>query len=374
MRPELFTISLPDWNWLPVHELPVRGYGAMLALGFLLAILVGAWRARREGENPDHVYNIGILALLGGVIGARFFDVVEYSSRYPNWTLGFDLLDGLSATWILIGLVGGAVLALGGILPTARWSSKAFWVTIGFWAAVLGLVAGRFGYIQGVRNASAAAGTSDPYAGFIEALKVTSGGLTVYGGLLLATALVALYLVFIRYRHGVNPLKMADITAPSVALGLAFGRMGCFLNGCCYGAPCDLPWAITWSPGTIPYEAGLHGPIHPAQLYGVLNGLLLFVLLSLAFRHRRRHGQIIGALFGLYAVSRFLLEMLRLDEAKIYMGGLSISQAVGVFVFGGTIVYFLWLRKSSLADLQWQAAPRAAAVGHANRANHQKRK
>ena len=55
MRPVLFEIPLPDWAWVPVESLPIRGYGAMLAIGFLLAILLGAWRARRESENPDHI-------------------------------------------------------------------------------------------------------------------------------------------------------------------------------------------------------------------------------------------------------------------------------------------------------------------------------
>ena len=51
--------------------------------------------------------------------------------------------------------------------------------------------------------------------------------------------------------------------------------MGCFLNGCCFGGPSDLPWAFTWPEGSIPWNAGMHGPIHPAQLYGVINALLL---------------------------------------------------------------------------------------------------
>ena len=104
MRPELLRIPLPDW--LPIDALPIRGYGAMLALGFLAAILVAAWRARRENENPDHIYNIAIIALLGGVIGARLFDVIEYAdipSRKGPLFMDSPSYDAPSVTGIVAG-------------------------------------------------------------------------------------------------------------------------------------------------------------------------------------------------------------------------------------------------------------------------------
>jgi len=356
MHPTLFTFHIPLTDFHPV----VHGYGLMLALGFLAGILVAAWRARRDGVSPDHVYNLGIVALLGGIVGARLFDVLEYSARYPDWLGGFNLLGGLDLWWTLLGLAGAALAAALGLLPGPRQVRKHFLISIAVWAALGAIVLGRAGFIIHARAAALAAGADPnalPFEGFIDALAVTSGGLTAYGGILLAVLAAIPYLLYARRRHGVNPLQLLDIMAPSLALGLMFGRLGCFLNGCCYGGPTDLPWGLTWPEGSIPYNAGLHGPVHPAQLYSALNAFLIFLVLHLGYRCRWRHGLLIGGVFALKAVSRFLIEMLRVDEAKIYFGGLSISQAVGIFVFAAAILYFLWLPYSKYSDLRWQAEP-----------------
>jgi len=377
MRPELLRIPLPDWSWLPIDSLPIRGYGAMLALGFLAAIVVATRRARREGENPDHIYNAAIIALLGGILGARLFDVIEYADqpphfRYHNWLLGFNLLDGLAVLWLAVGAVAGAAMAFVGVLPWSRKDDRPRWAAVAAWAVVAGLVLGRAAYIHGV-SAALPPGAANPYAGFIDALKITSGGLTVYGGLMLAVAVFVPYLAYLRYRHGVNPLKLLDIIAPSLALGLAFGRMGCLLNGCCWGAECHLPWAITWPEGTLPYTEGhIRWPVHPAQVYGIINGLLLFLALHLGYRRKKRHGVVLGAFFGLYAVSRFLLECVRSDEPKKFLWGLSISQAVGVFMVAAVVAYFLWLRKSRMSDLLWQPPASAANANRPSRAERRR--
>jgi phosphatidylglycerol:prolipoprotein diacylglycerol transferase len=362
MHPILFTFHIPFTNWNPT----VHGYGLMLALGFLAGILVAAWRARRDGVNPDHVYNLGIVALLGGIVGSRLFDVIEYTTRYPDWLGGFNLLGGLDLWWTLGGLAGAALAADLGLLPGPRRVKKHFIISIACWAVLGALVVGRAGFIMHARSAALAAGADPntlPFEGFIDALAVTSGGLTAYGGMLLAVVAAIPYLIYARRRYGVNPLQLLDIMAPSLALGLAFGRLGCFLNGCCYGGPTDLPWGITWPAGSIPYEAGLHGPVHPAQLYSALNAFLIFLVLHLGYCRKWRHGLLLGVFFALMSISRFLLEMLRVDEAKIYMGGLSISQAVGIFVFAGVIIYFLWLHYTKLSDLRGQPFPAATPSG-----------
>lgn len=363
MYQTLLKIPLPDVAWLP-PEIEVRGYGLMLALGFIAAILVAMYRCRRRGLNPEHIYNLGIMAIVGGVLGARLFQVIEYAGRpehgnlYVNWTEGFNIFSGLGVTWLLLGLVAGAALAAVGVLPWAQGRPpKRRWLTVAAWGAVIGLVAGRAQYILSARQAAESAGADGaqlPFQGFIEALQITSGGLTVYGGLILATAIIVPYLIFLHRKHGVNPLQLADVIAPSLALGLAFGRVGCFLNGCCFGGPSDLPWAFTWPEGSIPWNAGMHGPIHPAQLYGVINALLLFVLLSVLLNRKRRHGQVLGAFFGLYAVSRFLLEWVRLDEPKEFAGSLelTISQTVSLVAIIPIILYFLILPRLKASRIE----------------------
>src|SRR5206468_3661124 len=92
-----------------------------------------------------------------------------------------------------------------------------------------------------------------------------------------------------RYPFPVRP--MMDVIAPALALGIALGRLGCFLNGCCYGDVCHLPWAMTFPQGSspwahhvdlglIPQAAARSLPIHPTQIYAAIDGLVLLLLLT----------------------------------------------------------------------------------------------
>lgn len=100
----------------------------------------------------------------------------------------------------------------------------------------------------------------------LEVFMFTEGGLVVYGSLIGASIA---FVIFCR-RHKLPMLALADMLAPSLVVGLALGRIGCLLNGCCYGGACDAPWAITFPAGSPAYEgqlaAGeLHGGIHLAE-------------------------------------------------------------------------------------------------------------
>lgn len=98
-------------------------------------------------------------------------------------------------------------------------------------------------------------------------LDVSSGGLEFYGGFILATILVPLWLVVV---EKVSLRWYMDIIAPSAVVGLAFGRIGCFLNGCCYGAVCTLPWAMAFPYGSPvasdQFKLGLAGAAYPKEL------------------------------------------------------------------------------------------------------------
>jgi len=158
-------------------------------------------------------------------------------------------------------------------------------------------------------------------------------------------------------------LVMALITllllGTALALGLAFGRMGCLLNGCCFGAPSDLPWCHTWPAHSIPYGHYLAQgfkvmpPIHPAQVYAIVNALLLLAVLHLAGRWKRRHGVLLGAFFGLYGLSRFLLEMIRAGEPTTSLGGLTVWQVTSLAIAAAAGVYLLILPKLPMSDLLW---------------------
>lgn len=179
--------------------------------------------------------------------------------------------------------------------------------------------------------------------------KVYEGGLVYYGGLF--AAIVTLF-VFSR-KHRLSFLKILDIVTPSTILGLGFGRIGCFLNGCCFGkvAP-HVPWAIQFprtmdktgiidgSPAFLhQYELGLvqlsdtHAlPIHPTQLYSFLADVALFFILSVFFRHRKRNGEVF-LLFGIgYPIIRFCMELLR-NDTPLFFNFFTIAQIISIPMF-----------------------------------------
>jgi phosphatidylglycerol:prolipoprotein diacylglycerol transferase len=167
----------------------------------------------------------------------------------------------------------------------------------------------------------------------LEFLKFWHSGLAYYGGFLLAAPIGFWYL----RRKQLGVLRVADLVTPFIALGLFFGRLGCFLAGCCYGKACTLPWAVTF-PGGL-------GDVHPTQLYESLGALGISAVLYLVVRPRKRaHGQVLAAFLVLYGVLRFLLELLRDDERGALLG-LSTSQWIGIpLVVGGVL---LWRRRRS---------------------------
>jgi len=140
---------------------------------------------------------------------------------------------------------------------------------------------------------------------FWEAFKVWHGGLVYYGGLLGASLAGTLYA---RWKR--QPLwKLADVLAPSIALGQAFGRIGCLLNGCCYGRPCQLPWAITFPEGNAAGAPTV--PVHPTEIYESV--LCLGLCLALTRLRKRFDGQVFGLYLIGYSLLRFLVEMFRGD-------------------------------------------------------------
>jgi phosphatidylglycerol---prolipoprotein diacylglyceryl transferase len=133
-----------------------------------------------------------------------------------------------------------------------------------------------------------------------------------YGGFLAALAFAWLYMK----RQGLPWLKSADVFAPGVALGHAIGRLGCFAAGCCWGALCDRPWAVTF---TNPDAHELTGvplgiPFHPAQLYEAAATALVAAWLYGRSLKPHRTGLILGQYLLLYSAARFAIEFFRTHE------------------------------------------------------------
>ncbi|MEO1497437.1 MAG: prolipoprotein diacylglyceryl transferase [Planctomycetota bacterium] len=327
---------------------PVRAYGLLLVAAIGVGLAMAVHRARERGVDADTILSLAMWWLfLPGIVGARLFFVIEY------WEVRF------------------APLPLGQAI--------------------------------------------------VEAFRFTEGGLVVYGSLIGAT----LGFLAFTYRQKLPPLALADILAPSLVAGLAIGRLGCLMNGCCFGGACDLPWAITFPPASPPFEdqltrGQLHGvrltqggadagvvvtdppehagdrvvaingygtpslydagavlraayadeqpvtvrladderlklpaaarsrsqPVHPTQIYSALHAALLAWLLWEWYPHRRRDGAVALLLLTLYPIGRFLLEMIRIDEANFLGTGLSISQNLSVVLLASAVLGWAWLLRS----------------------------
>ncbi len=399
MRHVLFEIPIPYCN------ITVPGYGLMLMIAFILAILWAVRRAVRSGANPDVVLNLGFVAIIAGVIGCRAMFVYHYWDQFSVET---------------------NILAL-------------------LWRIV----------------------------------DIRQGGMEYYGGLILATVSALVWLALV---ERVSIRWYFDIIAPSVALGLAIGRVGCFLNGCCYGGVCEGPpgiafpfgspasheqWnsgiaggevpkellylhAATGAPGLMAplsrdslrasderiataqraedaavealnsarsaeskapeaqraaakravqqaelrYELaradlrdirgnmkkyGLSAaeiraiaarnaslPVHPTQLYSTVVGLAIAGLLSAAYWRRRRDGQVICLLFLVEPLARIVLELVRVDNPKDVFGLLTISQFLALLMIALGVVGLLALQTlppRSPRATRW--APPAAPAGAA---------
>lgn len=161
-------------------------------------------------------------------------------------------------------------------------------------------------------------------------LDLARAGGVFYGGLV--GALVAA--VFFIRKKGVPFLGFADAAAPAIALGQAIGRLGCLAAGCCWGASCSHPWAITFTDPKAEASVGvpLGVPLHPTQIYEAV-GLFVLVGLLVGFEKRRFPGQT----FGLYLVSaaalRFTVELVRGDPRGSVLGLLSTSQFIAIVLF-----------------------------------------
>ena len=156
---------------------------------------------------------------------------------------------------------------------------------------------------------------------------VRAGGV-FYGGLI--AAVIAAVILLRRYQLPFLPV--ADVLAPSIALGHFFGRMGCFSAGCCYGAPTSEPWAVVFTNPIAHQVSGtpLNVPIHPTQLYEGVFNLLNYFFLAWLFRRGLPKGTVIGAYLVTYGIARFIIEFYRgdADRGFVFGGLLSTSQAI----------------------------------------------
>jgi phosphatidylglycerol---prolipoprotein diacylglyceryl transferase len=287
MRPQLFR----------VFDAGAPSYFILLATGFLFATVIAALWARRLGHNPDALIDLGIAMAFAGVVGARLLHV---------------LADGFF--WDYVHLCTDPSL-VNWPITRAECASPAY---AGVWDAA-----------KNVCHPSQPSCWA--WANFM------GGGLAYYGGFL-GAAPVGYYLC---RRDNIPFWKTADVAGFVIPLGLAFGRMGCLLAGCCFGKPTDASLGLVFPPHSgaseWQHKAGLlRGAdlaslaVHPTQIYeSALSLAIAFACLLWVHPRKRYHGQVFLAFVALYSIARFGLEFLRSDD-RGGLVGLSTSQLIGV--------------------------------------------
>jgi phosphatidylglycerol:prolipoprotein diacylglycerol transferase len=206
-------------------------------------------------------------------------------------------------------------------------------VDLGFYILLSALIGSRLFYI--LINASHY--IKNP----IDIFKIWEGGLVFYGGLLFTVPIVLWYVK----KNALGIWSIADLFAPSLAIGHAIGRLGCFFSGCCYGKPAEgLPWSVTF---TDPESLAIIGiPLHPTQLYESSGELIIFFILITLRRHKSFNGQLFLTYIILYSVLRFIVEIYRGDVGRGFITShISLSQGVSIMMFLVAVTGFFILRQ-----------------------------
>ncbi len=279
-------------------DTPFPSYFVLILVGFVFATTMGALWAKRVGQNPDVIVDLGLVALLSGFAGARllhvfadghFMDYVHLCTdpALVDWhiTQAECASDAYAGSWDAAQNVCHPV-------------EKNCWAWAQFW----------------------------------------SGGFTFYGGLIGATA--GAYWLFKRDRFPFE--KALDMGGMMVPIGLGFGRLGCLLAGCCFGDVAeDLPWALSFPPGSPASdwqarEGLLHDhlhpslPVHPTQIYEAFAAFLIAAVAIAVVHGRKRYdGQVFVFFLATYGLLRFSIEFVRSDDR----GGfwlMSTSQWIGL--------------------------------------------
>lgn len=273
MRSVLFSIG----------KLNVPGYGFMIGIGFIVALLLGEYRAKKKGLSQESVIDMAIIAILCGFLGAKLLYVIVNFQEF--------------------------IEAPGSVL-------------------------GRAGFV-------------------------------VYGGIIAGVLCCLLYC----HIKKLSFLQYFDLIIPEVAIAQGFGRIGCFLAGCCYGRQTDSAFGVIFPEGSLA-PAGVK--LIPTQLISaagdILFAVILIVISDVVFKSvvygnsrndaessektasgSKKFGHVAGDIgcfyLWMYGVGRFLIEFLR-DDYRGAVGALSTSQFISLFIVLGGIVLFVFNRRN----------------------------
>lgn len=190
----------------------------------------------------------------------------------------------------------------------------------------------------------------DQYRGnLLEIIRIDHGGLVFYGGLICTISVLLIYCL----RKKLVVLNVLDIFGPALAIGHAFGRIGCFMNGCCYGKPSDISCAVRFPEGSAPAAAFPGRSVHPVQLYEAAFNIVLAAVLFLLLRKAKLKPGMIAAIYLIaYGVARFLFEFLRGDHKYFAFNLVTPSQSICPIVLLAGIALLIYSKKSVTTEAQ----------------------
>jgi phosphatidylglycerol---prolipoprotein diacylglyceryl transferase len=273
------------------------------------------------------------------VMNPLCFKIGALSIHWYGVMMAFGFMAGL-ANWVQLGRKEGRDFN--------------FCSDLLFWVMVSGVVGARLAFV---------AGDWEHFSKDLKAIvRVDQGGLIFYGGLISAAAVL-----FFFARSRKQPFSsLVDFVITSVPVAHAFGRVGCFLNGCCFGAPSgrmpgvcypgdtvSLAWRHHVAAGLIQADAARSLPVHPVQLYEAALNVVLFLCLRYLYPRRRWNGQVVVAYMCGYAAVRFATETLRGDRGqRMQYLGLSSAQWVSLALLAVAAGIYAWFntRKAPVSD------------------------
>lgn len=336
------------WQWQSVgNELHVGIAWLILLWVTLVGVAMGVLYLQTKNFRESAVSAGFWLIVPAGLIVVWLLRLPIVKSGIPVFGYGMMMFVGFSsATW----LASQRVRRIGQP-PDVIWDMMA-------WALIPGLIGARLIYL--LQN------WQQVYAGkqgaqlLVATVALWDGGIVFYGGVIGGILGIVCYC----RRRAISAVAMFDVIAPSLFVGEGFGRIGCFLYGCCFGRPCDLPWAVRFPPdsltfeklverGTVEPDAAATIPLHPTQLYSSLAAFVLAGILSWYFRRRPFDGAVLALAWILYPINRYILETLRDDEPGRLGTDFTFSQlmSMALVVSGvGAMIYFSRQQKLTKAE------------------------